>query len=63
MAEYGVYKAIQEKNNHVWIFENERAICHVPCYKRKTDEELIDLIKSVLVLRDKYPGKKKRGRL
>lgn len=30
--------------------------------RKKTDEELIDLIKSVLVLRDKILERKKRGR-
>lgn len=51
MAEYGKYKAIQEKNNHVWIFENGKSICHVSCDKKKTDEELVDMIKCLLVLR------------
>ena len=51
-ATYKGYTAVQAKNNHVMVIKDGRTVLHAPCEKRKTSEELMDMIDALIVIRE-----------
>jgi len=52
MVEYKGYIAEQSYNNHVLILKEGKTVLHASCNKKKTDDELKEMIDALIVLRE-----------
>lgn len=51
MVEYKGYIAEQAYNNHVIILKDDKMILHASCDKKKTDDELKEMIDAFILLK------------